>query len=132
VRPTRRDALKAIATATCLGAAPARATGSTYEEAVRQTWRHSIGNQAGPKALQLELIRYATLAPNSHNTQPWKFRAQGETIDIVPDRASAHRWSIQTIIIFGSAWGAPPRTLYRPLLLSAGTPTSQSRQLACI
>jgi hypothetical protein len=32
-----------------------------------------------------DLIRYATLAPNSHNTQPWKFRADGGHIAILPD-----------------------------------------------
>lgn len=32
-----------------------------------------------------ELIRYATLAGNSHNTQPWKFRVQKSSIEILPD-----------------------------------------------
>ena len=32
-----------------------------------------------------DLIRYATLAANGHNTQPWRFRIAGETIDILPD-----------------------------------------------
>jgi hypothetical protein len=32
-----------------------------------------------------ELIRYATLAANSHNTQPWRFRVQPFGIDILPD-----------------------------------------------
>jgi nitroreductase len=53
-----------------------------YEEAVavtRATLRqtHEIG----------EFIRYATLASSGHNTQPWKFRADGNRIDIVPDFA---------------------------------------------
>lgn len=33
----------------------------------------------------LQLVRYATLAPNSHNTQPWLFRAGESRIDILPD-----------------------------------------------
>lgn len=33
------------------------------------------------------LIRYATLAPNGHNTQPWRFRAQSGGITILPDLA---------------------------------------------
>jgi nitroreductase len=33
----------------------------------------------------LDLIRYATLAANSHNTQPWRFRATSRGIDILPD-----------------------------------------------
>jgi len=32
-----------------------------------------------------ELIRYATLAPNGHNTQPWRFAAQPSQIIIRPD-----------------------------------------------
>ncbi|SFG61891.1 Acg family FMN-binding oxidoreductase [Neptunomonas qingdaonensis] len=32
-----------------------------------------------------ELIRYATLAASSHNTQPWKFRIRQDTISILPD-----------------------------------------------
>lgn len=32
-----------------------------------------------------ELVRYATLAPNSHNTQPWKFRIDTDRIDVLPD-----------------------------------------------
>lgn len=36
-------------------------------------------------ALARDLIRYATLAPNGHNTQPWKFRVRDRRIDILPD-----------------------------------------------
>jgi hypothetical protein len=32
-----------------------------------------------------DLVRFATLAPNSHNTQPWKFRLTEDAIDIFPD-----------------------------------------------
>jgi hypothetical protein len=32
-----------------------------------------------------ELIRHATLAPSSHNTQPWKFRIRQGMITILPD-----------------------------------------------
>jgi len=32
-----------------------------------------------------ELIRHATLASSSHNTQPWKFRIQQDSITILPD-----------------------------------------------
>lgn len=32
-----------------------------------------------------DLIRYATLAPNGHNTQPWLFRVTGNRVDILPD-----------------------------------------------
>jgi hypothetical protein len=33
----------------------------------------------------LELVRFATLAPSGHNTQPWRFRLRGDGIDILPD-----------------------------------------------
>ncbi|GLK51137.1 MAG: Tat pathway signal protein [Oceanicaulis sp.] len=32
-----------------------------------------------------ELVRYATLAANGHNTQPWRFRREGGAISIRPD-----------------------------------------------
>lgn len=34
-----------------------------------------------------DLIRYATLAANSHNTQPWRFRISDRGIEILPDPA---------------------------------------------
>lgn len=34
-----------------------------------------------------DLIRFATLAANSHNTQAWRFRASDGRIDILPDAA---------------------------------------------
>jgi hypothetical protein len=34
-----------------------------------------------------ELIRYATLAANGHNTQPWKFAIQDNVIEVHPDNA---------------------------------------------
>ncbi len=32
-----------------------------------------------------ELVRYATLAANSHNTQPWQFKVSQSGIDMLPD-----------------------------------------------
>ncbi len=32
-----------------------------------------------------DLIRYATLAPNGHNTQPWRFHSGESRIEILPD-----------------------------------------------
>ena len=32
-----------------------------------------------------ELVRYAALAANSHNTQPWQFKIAKDAIDILPD-----------------------------------------------
>ncbi|SDX07529.1 hypothetical protein SAMN04515617_10173 [Collimonas sp. OK242] len=44
-------------------------------------------NTGDRSVLLHELVRYATLAPSSHNTQCWKFRAQGNLITIEPDLA---------------------------------------------
>jgi nitroreductase len=35
----------------------------------------------------LSLLRFATLAPNSHNTQPWRFAVDGRNVSIYPDPA---------------------------------------------
>ena len=43
--------------------------------------RTPLADPAGPR----DLIRYATLAPNGHNTQPWRFRVGDKRIDILPD-----------------------------------------------
>jgi hypothetical protein len=32
-----------------------------------------------------DFVRYATLAPNSHNTQPWKFLLAENSVEILPD-----------------------------------------------
>src|SRR5450755_1992379 len=53
---------------------PARTSAApvkTYDDAVRLTWApfHVDGGAR-------EMIRYATLAANSHNTQPWKFKSE--------------------------------------------------------
>jgi nitroreductase len=37
------------------------------------------------KPVLTDLVRYATLAANSHNTQPWRFRISPDRIDIIPD-----------------------------------------------
>ncbi len=45
--------------------------------------RATLADPARP----LDLVRFATLAPNGHNTQPWRFRLHGKRIDILPDFA---------------------------------------------
>lgn len=52
----------------------------SYEEAVRSTWA-PLQIDGG----QRELVRYATLAANSHNTQPWTFTISDGNIAIAPD-----------------------------------------------
>ncbi len=58
-----------------------------YETVAKLTWRLSSIKELGGAALIEELIRCATLAPSSHNTQCWKFalNADGRSITILPD-----------------------------------------------
>lgn len=56
-----------------------------YEAVAAATWR--AGPLAGIEGASLtrELVRCATLAPSSHNTQCWKFAVEDQTITIRPD-----------------------------------------------
>lgn len=45
----------------------------------------SYAAEATMTAQMQELVRYATLAANGHNTQPWKFALRGDAIEIHPD-----------------------------------------------
>lgn len=77
---------------TVLGAviAPALAacsSGASHAEAAAAIWRHPAVPAGDRAALLNELVRYATLAPSSHNTQCWKFRVQESGIAIEPDLA---------------------------------------------
>ena len=56
-----------------------------YETAVRRIWRASEPATGDRLAVRRELVRYATLAPSSHNTQCWKFRVGQDAITILPD-----------------------------------------------
>jgi hypothetical protein len=59
---------------------PAQATSMTHRTAVDATWAPL---QAAPR--DRELIRFASLAANSHNTQPWTFTAAPNEIIVAPD-----------------------------------------------
>lgn len=49
-------------------------------------WRPFDGSVMNERsALMLELVRHATLAPSSHNTQCWKFAIREKEIAILPD-----------------------------------------------
>lgn len=57
----------------------------THTDAVKSIWQH-LGNGLSDERAQVkEIIRYATLAPSGHNTQPWRFRIDGQSIAIHPD-----------------------------------------------
>jgi hypothetical protein len=52
----------------------------SYEDAVRSTWK-PLQADGGVH----ELLRYATLAANSHNTQPWTFKIEPSRVIILAD-----------------------------------------------
>lgn len=55
----------------------------SYSAAVTETWRHHDLSDAARD--YVGLVRYATLAASSHNTQPWKFKLEPGRIVILPD-----------------------------------------------
>jgi hypothetical protein len=86
---TRRHFLAAATTmvggSVVFGACSSPKNDESYEAVACRTWRHMeehVGNRA---LIQHELVRYATLAPSSHNTQCWKFRIEDHAIAIRPD-----------------------------------------------
>jgi len=77
----RRGFMTGLACAAVLSPQQSRAAVAiTYEEAVRATW-----GPVRPGEGANEIVRYATLAANSHNTQPWRFTLAPRRIAIAPD-----------------------------------------------
>ncbi len=58
---------------------------SGYEDAIKSTWRHSDSTDLPLSSARRELVRYASLAANSHNTQPWQFRLADRSILVLTD-----------------------------------------------
>lgn len=115
-------------------------------------WRLTTGSMAGydrwaaelrawPAAPEIAaLVRLATLAPNSHNSQPWRFRIGPDRIDIGPDLARRvpvvdpddHHLhvslgaAVETLAIAGAALGRPGEVVLGPdgpgFVHSAGSP----------
>ena len=56
-----------------------------YEAQARRTWDTAFRTESAVPAQMRELVRYGTLAPSGHNTQPWKFAIRGNTIRVLPD-----------------------------------------------
>jgi hypothetical protein len=93
----RRDLLLATA---AMGAGAALGTGAfvsarafgphdddgraEYDILIRSIWRHSDSTDLPWPAVQRELVRYATLAANNYNVQPWRFRLLDRGIVVLP------------------------------------------------
>jgi hypothetical protein len=72
----------------------------TYDRAAAEM-RRPISGPGDPALEMRELVRFATLAASSHNTQPWRFRISPGAITVLPDFArrcpvvdvdDAHLW----------------------------------------
>lgn len=86
---TRRTVVKLAAAGLVESSLPACSSTSSvaaYDARCRAIWRHSAINGADLTVQQLDLVRYAVLAPSSHNTQCWRFRLERDAIAIFPDR----------------------------------------------
>lgn len=75
----------ALATPGLLAACSSSGNAAVYDEAVTRVWRHGPLEGLEGEALSAELVRYATLAPSSHNTQCWKFAVEKNAITVLPD-----------------------------------------------
>ena len=86
---TRRQFIGAapgvIGGASMLSACASGSDPQGYEALAARIRRTGPPADRGTAALQQELIRYATLAPSSHNTQCWKFAFENAAISILPD-----------------------------------------------
>jgi hypothetical protein len=82
---SRRQLLLAGGAWSAASLVSACSSGPTYDEAVSATWRHASPASSDRAALLRTLVRYATLAPSSHNTQCWRFRVHDQGVQIEPD-----------------------------------------------
>ncbi len=104
-------------------------------------WRNAVGSMADYEAYAArarallaqqpdlrETIRYATLAANSHNTQPWRFGVEDAAIALFPDAARRtpvvdpddhHLYvslgcAAENLAITGNATGRPGEVMLEP------------------
>lgn len=93
-KPSHRKTSRRRFLAATLGAGMTAALGDAlltyppwqdYAAQARRTWDTPFRIGTSLPTETRELIRYATLAPSGHNTQPWQFALQRNTVQILPD-----------------------------------------------
>ncbi len=85
--PSRRQLLLAAA---CVGTAPtltACSSSDAEQKAARALRQAGLPGSDTATARMRDLVRQATLAPSSHNTQCWRFQTADKSIAIAPDLA---------------------------------------------
>jgi len=78
---------RSFLTASAAGLAAASVGACTYEDSAYAAVLDEMTEPVPAKPGIRDLVRYATLAANGHNTQPWQFRAHRDDIVILPDLA---------------------------------------------
>ena len=145
----RRDFLKLLAVSGVVGAGGYVLSEYTpwldYDEQVKQTWA-PLETGSSMTILRTELVRYATLAANGHNTQPWKFAISENAIEIHPDYSRGlavvdpehcELWislgcALENLLIAARANGFAPEVIYPDstdfirVALTSDTPQSTS------
>ena len=81
----RRFLIGAAAGASALPSLTACSNGADEQEAARALRRIDPSVNEDAAAIKQALVRYATLAPSSHNTQCWRFHIAETSITIAPD-----------------------------------------------
>lgn len=82
----RRQLILGAAACSALAPSLAARSSGTGEQEAAHALRRPINAKPGDRTgLMRELVRYATLAPSSHNTQCWTFHLQDRAIVIGPD-----------------------------------------------
>jgi len=74
-----------VGTAGVLAMRSSSQANAEYQRAVQQIWRHGEAHSGNGSTALRELVRYATLAPSSHNTQCWTFSLGERSLSIRPD-----------------------------------------------
>lgn len=77
--------LVAVSAPFMLQACSSESGDGSYSASLRSTWHPAKAPPGDSMLLRQELVRYATLAPSSHNTQCWKFHIEDKAITILPD-----------------------------------------------
>ncbi|MBK1681084.1 Acg family FMN-binding oxidoreductase [Rhodocyclus tenuis] len=77
--------LAAVGGAAALPACSTLRHSESYADVAERTWRHGAVVAGDKAALLRELVRCATLAPSSHNTQCWQFCLEQSAVTILPD-----------------------------------------------